>query len=87
MADPGFPVGAVDPLGGPGPPMRALFGENVCENERIGSHRGCARARPPRSANDEPSTKQQNFPTLSRKTPIGNKNYLRDTPLGIDLIL
>ena len=23
-----------------GPPTWALFGENVCENERIGSHRG-----------------------------------------------
>ena len=22
------------------PPMRVLFNENVCENERIGSHRG-----------------------------------------------
>ena len=28
------------PLGGHGPLTRALFGENVCENERIGSHRG-----------------------------------------------
>ena len=34
VADPGFPAG------GRGPQMRALFGENVCENERIGSHRG-----------------------------------------------
>ena len=34
VADPGFPIG------GHGPPMWALFGENVCENERIGSHRG-----------------------------------------------
>ena len=41
MADPGFPVGGgVHPLGGRGPPTRALFGENVCENKRIGSHRG-----------------------------------------------
>ena len=32
VADPGFPVG------GRGPLMQALFGENVCENERIGSH-------------------------------------------------
>ena len=30
VADPGFPEG------GRGPPMWALFGENVCENERIG---------------------------------------------------
>ena len=28
VADPGFPVG------GRQPPMRTLFGENVCENER-----------------------------------------------------
>ena len=33
VADPGFPVG------GRGPSTRALFSENVCENERIGSHR------------------------------------------------
>ena len=42
VADPGFPVGGVHPLGGRGPPTWALFGENVCENERIGSHRGRA---------------------------------------------
>ena len=43
MADPGFPVGGgVHPLGGHGPPTWALFGENVCENETIGSHRGGA---------------------------------------------
>ena len=41
VADPGFPVGGgVHPLGGCGPPTSALFVENVCENERIGSHRG-----------------------------------------------
>ena len=47
VADPGFPIGSVDPLGGRvdllwgcGPPMQVLFGENVCENERIGSCRG-----------------------------------------------
>ena len=35
------------PLGGRGPPTWALFGENVCENERIGSHMGGVRpARP-----------------------------------------
>ena len=34
MADPGFPVG------GGGPLMRALFGKNVCENERIWPCRG-----------------------------------------------
>ena len=41
MADPGFPVGgAWTHEGGCGPPMRVLFGENVCENERNGSCRG-----------------------------------------------
>ena len=38
------------PLGGRRPPTRALFGENVCENERIGSHwggGGACRWRPP----------------------------------------
>ena len=40
MADPGFPIG------GRRPPTQAFFGENVCENERIGSRR-----KPPRSAN------------------------------------
>ena len=44
--------GGVHPLGGRGPPMWALFGENICENERIGSHRGWrAPGTPPRSAN------------------------------------
>ena len=41
VADPGFSIGGCAPVrGGRGPPMWALFGENVCENERIGSHRG-----------------------------------------------
>ena len=39
MADPGFPVGGMDSLGGHGPPMGALFGEN----EKIGSRRGGVR--------------------------------------------
>ena len=54
VVDPGFPVGGghVHPLGGREPPTRALFGENVCKNERIGPHRGgVRRARPRRSAN------------------------------------
>ena len=46
VSDPGFPRGGgggVDPLGGHGPPTWALFGKNVCKNERIGSRRGaCA---------------------------------------------
>ena len=33
-ADPGFPVGGANPC--LGPPTRALFGENVCKNEKIG---------------------------------------------------
>ena len=41
VAHPGFPEGGVrgwvDPLGGRRPPTRVLFGENVCENERIRS--------------------------------------------------
>ena len=44
-ADPGFSVGGADPFSGEGrgPPMRVLFGENVCENEKIGSRWGaCA---------------------------------------------
>ena len=44
VADPGFPVGGVDPLGGHRTPMWAVFVENVCENERIGSRRGGCRA-------------------------------------------
>ena len=40
-ADPGFPVaGAWTRLGGHGPLTWALFGENVCENERTASRRG-----------------------------------------------
>ena len=40
MADPGFPVGGRAPVRGCGPPTWAFFSENVCENERIGSHGG-----------------------------------------------
>ena len=43
VADPGYPVEGRAPVGGHGPPTRALFGENVCKNERIGSYKGaCA---------------------------------------------
>ena len=53
VVDPGFPVGGCAPIGGHGPLTQVLFGENVCENERIGFHRGCMHpARPPRSANE-----------------------------------
>ena len=41
------------PVRGCGPPTQVLFGENVCENERIWSHRGgMCPAHPPRSTND-----------------------------------
>ena len=45
---------------GLGPPTQVLFGENVCENERIGSHKGwrAPGTPPPRSANALP--KHQN---------------------------
>ena len=33
-------------------PTPVLFGENVCKNERIGSHKGRAPDTPPRSANE-----------------------------------
>ena len=45
----------MDPLGGREPLTRVLFGENDCENERIGSHRGRAPDTPPRSANGSSS--------------------------------
>ena len=51
VADPGFPVGGRGPIRGHGPPIRALFGENVCENERVGSCRGRAPGTPPRCTN------------------------------------
>ena len=51
VADPGFPVGGVYPLGGCGPPTQALFTRNVCKNEKIGSHRGVCTGHAPRSAN------------------------------------
>ena len=41
--DPGFPNwGAWTHFRGCGPPTRVLFGKNVCENERMGSHWGRA---------------------------------------------
>ena len=46
VVDPGFPIGGRAPVrGGRGPLMQAILGENVCENERIGSNRGVACAR------------------------------------------
>ena len=43
--------GGIHPLGGHGPLTWALFGENVCENKRIGSHGGHVPGMPPRSTN------------------------------------
>ena len=52
--DPGFPAGGRRAVEGRPPPMWALFGKNVCENERIGScwRGGTHRRRPLGSAND-----------------------------------
>ena len=49
MADPEFPIRGHAPIGGGGcgPLMWALFSENVCENERIESHRGHVLGMPP----------------------------------------
>ena len=58
VADPGFPIGGVDPLGGRGHPTQVIFGKNVCKNERIGSRRGCAPGTPPRSANADRKAKR-----------------------------
>ena len=53
MADPGFPVGGRGPRGGGrGLPRWLRFRNFVCQNERIGTLRGCAPGTPPRSAND-----------------------------------
>ena len=41
-----FPLGGAEPLGGHRPLMQALFGENVSENERIGSRWGAPAAPP-----------------------------------------
>ena len=60
-------MGGVHPLGGRGPLTWVLFGENVCENERIGSHsRWRAPGTPsPRSANGYFTTKLNTFNRFS----------------------
>ena len=50
VADPGFPIGGIDQVGGHRPQIRAPFGENICQNERTGSHGGCVPGMPARSA-------------------------------------
>ena len=69
VVDPGFPVGeGVHPLGGHGPLTWALFGENVCKNKRIGSHRGgMCWAHPPRSTNAKFGHSKSIWTTLVRK--------------------
>ena len=54
VADPGFPIGGRGPVRGVWTPDAGAFGENVCENNRIGSRTGWhAPAMPPsKSAND-----------------------------------
>ena len=44
VADPGFTVGGTPTCWGCQPPTQVLFGENVCENERIGSRGSVRRA-------------------------------------------
>ena len=47
VADPGFPVGGIDPLGGHGPLTRPLFTENHAEMKELGPVGGMCQARPP----------------------------------------
>ena len=71
-----FPYGG----GGRGPPTRVLSGENVCENERIGSRRGSGGVRlkflyvdPPLSYNHIPKWPQLVFKKyISFKLPRKN---------------
>ena len=51
MADPGFPVGGRQAIGGHQPLTWVFFGENICKNERIGSCWGRPLVAPPGSAN------------------------------------
>ena len=52
VADPGFPVGGVDLVGGRGLPRRLRFEKFVCQNERIWTlGRGRVLATPPGAAN------------------------------------
>ena len=74
VVDPGFPVGGCAPIGGGrGPPTQVLFSENVCKNERIGSHGGWrVPDTPPRSANGmDPS-----LPTVIHVREIKTNNFL-----------
>ena len=48
--DPGFPIVGIDLVVGGGPLTQAHFGENVCENERIGCLWGRVPAASPGSA-------------------------------------
>ena len=85
MADPGFPVGGTCTRwgGGRAPLMWVLFGENVCENERIGSYGGGVRlACPPRSANAIVRKLHPNLrlvPALQKRCLFHNKFVLKDS--------
>ena len=75
MADPGFPIGGVLLLGGHGPPTQVLFGENVCKNERIGSHRrwrapGTAPPLDPPMDSVSKSSTSEGVPTSTTKADI-----------------
>ena len=47
VADPGFPIGGADLVGGRQLPRRLRFEKFVCQNERIWTHRWGARRRRP----------------------------------------
>ena len=51
VADPGFPVGGVDPLGGHGPRHGCLLPKMYAKTKELGPVGGVCRARPARSAN------------------------------------
>ena len=61
VADPGFPIGGAPSCWGRRQlPTQALFGENVCKNERIGSCWGAhAGNTPPGSANGKVSSHER----------------------------
>ena len=61
----------MDLLGGHGPPTLVLFSKDVCENERIWSHRGaCAQHTPPRSTNGISSIAQLMYLSIHQKQSV-----------------
>ena len=83
VADPGFPVGGRRVVGGGHqPPMWALFGKNVCRNERTGSCWGGGHQwGPPRSANAVGKCGQEYyFPKVPMLTTAERGTDVRHTP-------